>query len=1054
MQEATPQPRAQALSLAATRTIESRSWDLATGAMFGDRYQIIELLGRGGMGRVYRALDTKTREEVAIKVIRPDISEDKRTLERFVNEIKLVHKISHRNIGRMYHLSEDKGLHYITMEYVPGEDLKSFIRRSRRLDIATTVTIAKQVCNGLSEAHDAGIIHRDLKPSNIMIDKEGNAKILDFGIARAVGSQSVTAEGIVIGTPEYMSPEQVEGKESDKRSDIYSFGVILFEMVTGRLPFAADTPFIVAFKQQSERPPQPEGLNPQTPPQLGAIILKCLEKDREKRYQSSEEVCRDLGQVEETMQTTPVPAPWSKPTTRKTRLSAPVLSFPWRKALIPALAFFGIMAAGIAVRGIIPKAKGAVHTLAVVGFENLTGDSAYEYLKKAIPNLLITSLEQSKNLEVMSWERLSDLAGPRETGMTPEAERDLWFDICRREGVKAIVLGSFTKADNLFATDAKIYDVQTKNLLKSTGSRGEGVGSILRTQIDQLSQEISKGVGLSDRTAARDAVPITTVTTASMEAYDLFLKGREDFDRYYFDEARQSLEKAALKDPGFALPHYYLARVYANLADATQSKKALTEFKNLSKTSTGKGKDGLYVAAVSAMLDKDMEGYVRGLKDVIRADPRDKRALVDLAWFYKNDKKYSEAIAEFDKAIEIDPDFGYALNLRAYTFVEMGKIDEALKTFERYAAAQPGDANPLDSMGDLYFLTGKFDKARGKYERALAIKPEFPSTWKLAYLYAMEGDYDSALRWADHLITHAQTDGIRAQGHQWKGTYYYIMGRVDEALSELGRAETLAKASGNPELADIALRGALWTCYDWGKLELCRMYLERRLAYRKESNQGTPSLNKVYELLYSGLIDVKGGNIAPAKKKLADILALAGGVGEKEQDFNKTAVAHLRREILFAEGAFDEAIRVFKGSPAVQIDLSFYITVQQKNVPFTADFTARALVGKGETDKAIAEYERLVSPDAAVRESALVHPFSRFRLAALYEAKGDLDRAVGQYEGALKVWKNADPGLFEVATAKKKLAMLKAKTAKPKGVSVDAFYASPVIVAPNGLLVP
>ncbi|MCJ7487217.1 MAG: tetratricopeptide repeat-containing serine/threonine-protein kinase, partial [Candidatus Aminicenantes bacterium] len=665
MQEATPQPRAQALSLAATRTIESRSWDLATGAMFGDRYQIIELLGRGGMGRVYRALDTKTREEVAIKVIRPDISEDKRTLERFVNEIKLVHKISHRNIGRMYHLSEDKGLHYITMEYVPGEDLKSFIRRSRRLDIATTVTIAKQVCNGLSEAHDAGIIHRDLKPSNIMIDKEGNAKILDFGIARAVGSQSVTAEGIVIGTPEYMSPEQVEGKESDKRSDIYSFGVILFEMVTGRLPFAADTPFIVAFKQQSERPPQPEGLNPQTPPQLGAIILKCLEKDREKRYQSSEEVCRDLGQVEETMQTTPVPAPWSKPTTRKTRLPAPVLSFPWRKALIPALAFFGIMAAGIAIRGIIPKAKGAVHTLAVVGFENLTGDAAYEYLKKAIPNLLITSLEQSKNLEVMSWERLSDLAGPRETGMTPEAERDLWFDICRREGVKAIVLGSFTKADNLFATDAKIYDVQTKNLLKSTGSRGEGVGSILRTQIDQLSQEISKGVGLSDRTAARDAVPITTVTTASMEAYDLFLKGREDFDRYYFDEARQSLEKAALKDPGFALPHYYLARVYANLADATQSKKALTEFKNLSKTSTGKGKDGLYVAAVSAMLDKDMEGYVRGLKDVIRADPRDKRALVDLAWFYKNDKKYSEAIAEFDKAIEIDPDFGYALNLRA-----------------------------------------------------------------------------------------------------------------------------------------------------------------------------------------------------------------------------------------------------------------------------------------------------------------------------------------------------------------------------------------------------
>ncbi|MCX6572665.1 MAG: serine/threonine-protein kinase, partial [Candidatus Aminicenantes bacterium] len=166
------------LSDGATLSYESRTWDLPTGSTFGGRYQIIDQLGRGGMGRVYRALDVKTREEVAIKLIRPDIAEDKRTLERFVNEIKLAHKISHRNIGKMYHLSEDQGLHYITMEYVPGEDLKSFIRRSRRLDIATTVAIAKQVCSGLSEAHEAGIVHRDLKPGNIMIDKEGNAKIL------------------------------------------------------------------------------------------------------------------------------------------------------------------------------------------------------------------------------------------------------------------------------------------------------------------------------------------------------------------------------------------------------------------------------------------------------------------------------------------------------------------------------------------------------------------------------------------------------------------------------------------------------------------------------------------------------------------------------------------------------------------------------------------------------------------------------------------------------------------------------------------------------------
>jgi len=1042
--------RPQDISSAVTQTIESHSWNLEPGTAFGGRYQIIEQLGRGGMGRVYRALDTKTREEVALKLIRPDIASDQRTLERFVNEIKLAHKISHRNIGKMYHFGEDEGLHYITMEYVPGEDLKSFIRRSRRLDVGTTVAIAKQVCSGLSEAHRAGIVHRDLKPGNIMVDKEGNPKILDFGIARALGSQGVTAEGIVIGTPEYMSPEQVEGKESDCRSDIYSFGVILFEMVTGRPPFVADTPFAVAFKHRSENPPFPEDLNPQTPPQLGAIILKCLEKDREKRYQSAEDVCRDLSQVEETIQTAAVAAPWTKPTTRKTR-PARRPSIPWWKALVPALVFLSVLAAGLAIREIIPKATGAVHTVAVVGFENLTGDATFDYLKKAIPNLLITSLEQSKYLDVISWERLNDFAGQKDGGTDMPAEQDRWFEICRREGIQAIVLGSFTKADNLFATDAKIYEVETKNLRKSVSSKGEGVGSILRTQIDELSREISKGVGLSEQTAARDAVPISKVTTASMEAYKLFLKGQEDFDRYYYDEARRSLEMAVQRDPGFALPYYYLTRVYSALADAPRAAESMEKFKKFGKTEMGKGKDGLYAAALSALVEKDQEGYVKGLKGIVRAYPDDKRAHVDLAWFYKNGKKYDEAIIEFNKALEIDPAFGYALNMLAYTYAEMGKSETALKTFERYAAALPGEANPHDSMGDLYFFSGNFDKARAKYEQALAIRPGFLSAWKLAYLHAMDGDYDRALQWVDHLITNAPTDGIRAQGYQWKGFYDSIMGRFAEALAELGRAEAMAKASGNAELADITLRGALWICYDWGKIDLCRTYLKRRLATRAESGQGTPTLNKVYELLYSGLLDIKNGDVTTARKKLVEIQAPSGSIAEKEKKFNQLAVNLLKREVLLAEGAYGEAVRVFREGPPIQVDLAAYTTVQQKNLPFQADFAARVFAKKGETDKAIAEYERLVSPDPGIREGALVHPFSRFRLAALYEAKGTPEKAAEQYEESLKVWKNADPGLAEVSIARKKLAAIKAKLAGPHGAAgslLSSYFLSETLIVP------
>ncbi len=1026
-----------------TRTYESRAWDLPTGTLFAGRYQIIEPLGRGGMGRVYRALDTKANEEVAIKLIRPDVAEDRRTLERFVNEIKLAHKVSHRNIGKMYHLGEDQGLHFITMEYVPGEDLKSFIRRSRRLDIATTVTIAKQVCSGLSEAHDAGIVHRDLKPSNIMIDREGNARILDFGIARAVGAQGVTAEGSVIGTPEYMSPEQVEGKEADRRADLYALGVIMFEMVTGRLPFAADTPFVVAFKQQSERPTPPEELNPQTPPQLSAIILRCLEKDREKRYQTTEDLCRDLGQVEETLHTTPLPSPWGRPATRKTTIQAVVERFPWRKAIVPVLAFLGIMAVGTVVTKLLPKAKGAVHTVAIVGFENLTGEASYDYLKKAIPNLLITSLEQSKGLDVVTWEKLSDLTGHKELDVANAADREAWFDVCRRAGVDAVVMGSFTKAETLFATDAKVYDVQTKNMVKSTGSRGEGVGSILRNQIDALSADIAAGVGLSARAAA--AMPISKVTTSSMDAYQLFVKGQEDFERYYFDEARASFEKAVEKDPAFALAYYYLARAYYSLADAPKAAAALDQFKKLSQIDPGQGKDALWIAALTAIVGRDTDGYVRNIEAIIKLDPGDKRAHAELGSFYRKTKQLPEAAGEFTKALAIDPNFGFAQNLLAYTYADMGQKDKAIAAFDRYAAAHPGEANPLDSMGDLYFVTGQFDLARAKYQQALALKPDFPSIWKLAYLYAMDGDYDAALRWIDDMITRSQTDGMRADAHQWKGLYFSLTGRFNDALAELGTAETLARSSGNQMLVDVILRDALWIAFDWGRFDLYKTYLDKRLSFRIETKQGTENLNKIYELLYTGLYDVRAGDVASARTKLGQMAGLSASIEGGEKELNLLASNHLEREILFAEGDCDGAVKVFAARPPVMIDLSAAMTVQGKNLPYVDDLAARAYLKKGARDLAIKEYERLVSPAAKDRDGALIHPFSRLRLAELYEAKGDLDKAAEQYQKLALVWKRADPSLAEVARVRSKLARTKGHAVRTKNDPSGSFYTLPLI---------
>ncbi|MGB6339194.1 MAG: serine/threonine-protein kinase, partial [Candidatus Aminicenantaceae bacterium] len=447
-------------SIEHTKTLQAPREELTTGSTFAGRYQIIEELGKGGMGKVYKADDIELREKVALKLIKPEISSDKNTVERFQNELKFARKIVHQNVGRMYDLGKEEGSYYITMEYVEGQDLKGLIRQSGQLAIGTTISIAKQICEGLVEAHRLGVIHRDLKPSNIMIDKDGQARIMDFGIARSLKGKGITGAGVMIGTPEYMSPEQVEGKEVDQRSDIYSLGAILFEMVAGRVPFEGDTPFTIGVKHKSEIPQDPKEINVQVPEDLSCIILKCLEKERETRYQSAGEVRSELVRIAEGLPTTEKLVPPQKTVTSKEI----TVTFSKKKLLIPTLAVLVLAVLAVVIFLFLPKKAPVEHSVAVITFENQTGEKSYDYLRKAIPNLLITSLEQSNNIRVVTWERMHDLLDLMGKGDVEVIDGDLGFELCRQNGIEAIVLGSFIKAGEMFATDVKVLDVTTKNL--------------------------------------------------------------------------------------------------------------------------------------------------------------------------------------------------------------------------------------------------------------------------------------------------------------------------------------------------------------------------------------------------------------------------------------------------------------------------------------------------------------------------------------------------------------------------------------------------------------
>jgi len=481
-----------------TETLQTPIKELVTGSTFAGRYQIIEELGKGGMGRVYKVHDTKIGEKIALKLIRPEAVLDRKAVERFSNELKLARKIRHKNICQVFDLGEDQGTRYITMEYIHGEDLKQLIRKVGRLSPGQAIGITRQVCDGLAEAHKLGVVHRDLKPQNIMIDEDGSARIMDFGIARSLSGKGITGAGVMIGTPEYMSPEQVEGKETDPRSDIYSLGVILYEMVTGRVPFEGDTPFTIGVKHKSEPPQDPKELNVQIPEDLSRVILRCLEKDKAKRYQTAGEVRTELERIERGIPTTERVVPTKKPLTSREI----TVTFGLKKLLIPALAIAVLIIAAVIIWQLLPKRQAVPippgkPSLAVVYFKNNTGDESFDIWRSAISESIITDLSQSKFIRVLSGDKLYSIL--RKLNLLEAksyASEDL-KKVALEGEVNHILQGSISKAGDIFRIDYMLQEINAGITIGSDRVGGRGIESVFSI-VDELTRKIKANFKLSE----------------------------------------------------------------------------------------------------------------------------------------------------------------------------------------------------------------------------------------------------------------------------------------------------------------------------------------------------------------------------------------------------------------------------------------------------------------------------------------------------------------------------------------------------------------------------
>jgi len=968
---------------------------LQIGEVLGGRYEILQLLGEGGMGAVYKARDRELDRPVALKLIRPELASSPAMLARFKQELLLSRQVTHKNVVRIFDLGDAQGVKFITMEFIEGRDLRALIQEKQKFSPEAAVEIMQQVCQALEAAHGVGVIHRDLKPQNIMQDESGRIVVMDFGLARTMDGDGMTQSGALVGTMEYMSPEQALAKDLDQRSDIFTAGLILYELLTGKMPFKAESALASLIKRTQERAVPVSDHDDSIPGALTGIVSKCLERDPNLRYQNAGELLRAFDswqgkRAAATLGFHPNVKPWGQ-------------TVPW--PIITGVLTVVILAiVGYVFREPLfssKKTAGPTVSLAVLPFRNASGDPSLDWLGSSLADMLSTDVGQSASLRSVSQDRvhqvLSDLRIAPNATLDPTTLRRM----AEFSGSDTLVFGQYARFGGQIRIDAMMQDIKHDRTIPI---KIEAVDEKdIPGAVDRLAAAVRNNLAFSSDVLKELKASSFQPSSHSADALRDYNHGIQLLRDGKNLDAVQALQAATKDDPEFALAYSRLAEVDSDLgydADAEQnSRKAVDLSASLPAA------EKYLIEATHARVVKDNKKAIEAYENLAKSMPEDSDVESALASLYTDTGTYDKARAQLTKLLTLDPKNIKALWRMGVLEIVSGNPQAALEPLNKgLSLAVQVDAQELkglilQSMGISYRLLNKPDEAMRNYQDSMAINQRLglkralaSNLVEMAVVQNTQGKVDAALADYNQALQLQREIGMKKEVGDTlidMGVVYQSKGDYDDALQNFKESLQIQRDTGDENYQGLCLNNIGSVYLEKGDTDNALTYLQQALQVRQKLNIPTgiaetqSAIGEVY--ISTGQYDEALSTAMKALdlwRKAAD----ARGAADESHDIGL---------VFLYQGRFGAAVN------SLQDAVNGYRSVGDKGLGMVevlndlADALAQA--GRG------AETEALLK-----EEQTLVHDLKNERMQAeLLSTQGDVRRYSGDGKAAATYYRQA-----------------------------------------------